>query len=414
MTAVDGIVIGAGAAGIAAGRTLAERGLTCRVLEAASRIGGRAWTESETLGVRFDRGCAWFHCADRNPLRMQAQRLGFGYSGNPHLVYHRRGRFADDAEAERLRAAVAADTERLAAAGVAGVDAPAAAHLDPNADHAAVRDYLLTAINAVPPVAYSTLDAAADQDTGQDWVAHDGMGCLLQRLAEPLAVTTDCPVTRIVHDADGVRVTTAEGDVTARSAIVTVSTAVLAAGAITFDPPLPAAHQQAVAALPLGLAEKIALRFRTVPWSFPPNTYLVVDPGNGASAFGFHLAPGGQPLAVGYAGGATAQWLATADEQQAGDFALEYLEWAFGEGVRRACVAATRTAWQCDPWVQGSYSAARPGAGPGVRRQLAAPAAPRLLIAGEATDPVDFATVHGAWQSGERAAQEAAGLLAGS
>ncbi|MFO7859490.1 MAG: NAD(P)/FAD-dependent oxidoreductase [Ectothiorhodospiraceae bacterium] len=413
MTAVDVVVIGAGAAGIAAGRTLSERGLTCRVLEAASRIGGRAWTESDSLGVRFDRGCAWFHCADRNPLRTQAQRLGFGYSGNPHLVCHRLGRFVDDAEAERLRAAVAADTERLGAAGAAGADAPAAAYLEAAADHAAVRDYLLTAINAVPPAAYSTLDAAADQDTGQDWVAHDGMGCLLQRLAEPLTVTTACPVTRIVHDADGVRVTTAAETITARAAIVTVSTGVLAAETIAFDPPLPTAHRRAVAALPLGLAEKIALRFRTVPWSFPANTYLVVDPGNGAPAFGFHLAPGGQPLAVGYAGGATAQWLAAVDEQQARDFAVEYLARAFGEGVRQECVAATRTAWQCDPWVRGSYSAARPGAGPGVRSQLAAPVGPRLLIAGEATDSVDFATVHGAWQSGERAAEEAAGLLVG-
>jgi monoamine oxidase len=64
----DVIVVGAGAAGLAATRTLTERGLSVVALEARDRIGGRAWTDSETFGVPFDRGCAWLHSGDVNPL----------------------------------------------------------------------------------------------------------------------------------------------------------------------------------------------------------------------------------------------------------------------------------------------------------------------------------------------------------
>ena len=73
----DIIVIGAGAAGLAATRTLVERGLSVICLEARERIGGRAWTDTDTFGVPFDRGCAWLHSGDINPWRPIAADFGF-------------------------------------------------------------------------------------------------------------------------------------------------------------------------------------------------------------------------------------------------------------------------------------------------------------------------------------------------
>ena len=69
MSNVDVVVVGAGAAGLGAARTLIEAGKSVVVFEAMNRIGGRAHTESDTFGVPFDRGCAWLHAADRNPGR---------------------------------------------------------------------------------------------------------------------------------------------------------------------------------------------------------------------------------------------------------------------------------------------------------------------------------------------------------
>ena len=53
---VDLIIVGAGAAGLAAARQAGELGLSYLVCEAMDRIGGRAYTESTTFGTPWDRG----------------------------------------------------------------------------------------------------------------------------------------------------------------------------------------------------------------------------------------------------------------------------------------------------------------------------------------------------------------------
>ena len=55
-TNADIVIVGAGAAGIAAARRLATSGLSTMVLEATGRIGGRAWT-CDVAGLHLDLGC---------------------------------------------------------------------------------------------------------------------------------------------------------------------------------------------------------------------------------------------------------------------------------------------------------------------------------------------------------------------
>src|SRR5271169_1277728 len=73
----DVVVVGAGAAGLAAARRLGERGLRALVLEARDRIGGRAHTVITATGYPVDLGCGWLHSADRNPWTGIARELGF-------------------------------------------------------------------------------------------------------------------------------------------------------------------------------------------------------------------------------------------------------------------------------------------------------------------------------------------------
>ena len=72
----DCVVIGAGAAGIAAARVLARAGRRACVIEARNRIGGRAFTQ-DVAGFPLDLGCGWLHSADRNILLSLASENGF-------------------------------------------------------------------------------------------------------------------------------------------------------------------------------------------------------------------------------------------------------------------------------------------------------------------------------------------------
>ena len=73
-TEVDVVIIGAGAAGIAAARRIAAAGRKFVLLEAADHIGGRCMTDMETFGLPYDRGAHWIHTPDLNPVTKQAPR----------------------------------------------------------------------------------------------------------------------------------------------------------------------------------------------------------------------------------------------------------------------------------------------------------------------------------------------------
>ena len=90
------VVVGAGAAGIGAGLALARSGVPYIILgEASSRVVD-AFTDCDSLGSLFDHGCHWFHSADRNPLRVLADRLGHAYAGRTRATIQADGRRVDE------------------------------------------------------------------------------------------------------------------------------------------------------------------------------------------------------------------------------------------------------------------------------------------------------------------------------
>src|SRR6202167_954408 len=71
----DMVVIGAGAAGIAAARRIQAANRKVIVVEAAGQIGGRCLTDTKTFEVPFDRGARWMHNPD-NPMIKLARVAG--------------------------------------------------------------------------------------------------------------------------------------------------------------------------------------------------------------------------------------------------------------------------------------------------------------------------------------------------
>jgi monoamine oxidase len=87
------------------------------------------------------------------------------------------------------------------------------------------------------------------------------------------------------------------------------------------------------------------------------------------------------------------------------EFALGELAGLYGGEIRRRLAPLATTAWGRDPLSLGSYSYARPGHA-GDRARLAEPVDDRLFFAGEAVSPNDYSTAHGAFMTGEAAAEQ--------
>ena len=79
----DIVVIGAGAAGIAAARRVAAANRRVIVVEAASQAGGRCMTDSSTFDVPFDRGARWIHNPETNPMIRLARSAGLDITPAP-------------------------------------------------------------------------------------------------------------------------------------------------------------------------------------------------------------------------------------------------------------------------------------------------------------------------------------------
>ena len=80
---VEVVVVGGGAAGVAAARRLHQASIDCLLVEARPRLGGRAWTVIDASGFALDLGCGWLHSADRNPWVRVAEEQGVAIDKTP-------------------------------------------------------------------------------------------------------------------------------------------------------------------------------------------------------------------------------------------------------------------------------------------------------------------------------------------
>jgi len=403
MTECDVIVIGAGAAGIAAARKLAAAGRSVRLVESRRRLGGRAWTWRDPSGYQLDLGCGWLHSADENELAVLAAEMGYAVDKTPPPWRGQMNVGAASADQEDSGSAIGAFFARLDEAGESEADQSADRLLEPGCRWNGLINAISTYINGVELDQLSVQDYWRYHDSGVNWRVADGYGTLVAALGEGLDVMFDCPATLIDFTGALVRIATPRGDLRARAAIVTVSTNVLCSGALEFRPALPD-KMAAAAALPLGLADKLFLRLDGAE-EFPKDSRLMGTT-QSVRTGSYHLRPFGRPMIEGYFGGELARELEARGEAAFAAFAADELAERLGAGIRKRLHPIASSAWAHDPDARGSYSHARPGHAD-ARSVLAAPVAERLFFAGEACSEHDFSTAHGAWRTGIAAADAA-------
>lgn len=408
----DFLVVGAGVAGIAAARALQARGLSCLVLEAKDRIGGRAYTDA----TGFDHGASWLHQANDNPLTGFAEALGFETVDHDKLrqrLLFTEGRFATTAERHAFAAAEDHFWRVIEAAAADGAPdrpasdaAPEGGRFDPLVAH-----WEGAQICAAELARMSLHDFATTALDGPNLLLRRGLGTLVSTLAEGLPIRLNAPVMQLDWSGNHVEASGAFGRIRARAAIITVSTGALAQGGITFTPDLPAEKQEAIKALPLGLLKKLAF---PIPPGVLPEFGAFASlrrdiAGPGDRPISWIARPFGAPVMLAFIGGSLAWELSRAGKRATEAHARAEFARIFGAEAAAALGPPIITEWGEDPHFLGSYSHAIPGA-QSARRVLGEPLADgRLIFAGEACHPRFAATVAGAWLSGEAAPQQLAG-----
>jgi monoamine oxidase len=402
---LDAVIVGAGAAGIAAGRRLAAANRRFLIVEASERVGGRCFTETQTFGVPYDRGAHWIHTPDINPVAKLATRAGFEVYPAPGGEKLRIGRRdARTGELEDYLAAIVRANRAIGDAARGGkVDAAAQALPKDLGDlRPSVEFYLgpFACGKDLADVSAMDLARSAERDVGA--FCRQGFGALVARLAQGLPVQLATSVSRIDVSRRQCELRTSKGYVTARGVIVTASTGVLGAGKIRFDPELPRRHGDAIAKLTMGSYEQVALEFPGNPFGLQSDD-LIFEKASGPRTAALLANASGGSLALVRVGGTFARDLAREGEDAMAAFALEWVGGLFGVQAKQAVTRSHATQWGKEPWVLGGFSAAAPGGQPG-RRVLMEPVRDRLFFAGEAVHETQWGTVGGAWESGERAA----------
>ena len=408
----DVVIIGAGAAGMAAGRELRKRGVSFVIVEAADRVGGRAYTESATFGAPVDHGCSWISRSSANPFTQIGKSAGFTLvdhtDAGDHL-FDLEGAPADDAEWAAFDRAWGTVDRAVSRAGEAGLDVPASTVTPVTPYGATVQSWSGAMDFGVDFDQLSTADYWDTAESQPSYIVKEGLGAIVATLADGLPISLGTSVSRVDWSGPGVSVDTSAGTIRAKACLITVSTGVLNAGSIRFTPDLPDWKRQAAQDIPMGLLMKVPLLFDGARLGLGENhwvTYRIPEDSPGEACY-FVAWPCGHDYLFGNIGGAFAWELYGQGQQAVVDYALAQLVRLLGSDVRKHFVRGFATDWADNPLTLGAYGAVRPGAW-GAREQLAAPLADRLFFAGEAMAGPVSALVNGAFKSGQKTAKEVA------
>jgi monoamine oxidase len=403
----DIVVIGAGAAGVAAARRIMAANRKVIVIEATGQAGGRCLTDTATFDIPFDRGARWIHNPDTNPMIRLARSAGLDVQPAPLGQKIRIGRrFARAGETEEFLAALVRANRAIDDASNGKVDVSCASMLPKNlGDWAGTAEFVLGANATGKDLKdLSAFDKVRAQERNAAIACRQGLGTLIAKLGEQVPLALSSPASRVAWSGRDVTVETPAGKIAARAAIVTVSSNALAAGNIKFTPDIPRRQLDAAAKLSLGSYDRIALQLQGNPLGLARDD-IIIEQSNSTRTALLFANMGSSSLCSIDVAGSFGRELSSQGEPAMVAFAVEWLTKLFGNEWAAAVKKSSATRWNAAPFVLGAMSAAAPGAQPS-RRILTEPIG-CMFLAGEATHETLWGTVDGAWESGERAAEAA-------
>ncbi len=415
----DVVVIGAGAAGLAAASRLREQGVDLLVLEARERVGGRAFTvQSHDGSFAIELGAEFIHGTPKSTLSLMSACGDSAVATEGEYFQLRNGRLEHGGDiwdsAERL----------LQRVDVHGRDQSvddflqSVAHGDASAEQLDGVRSLVEGFDAAVTSDASIIAIANEWRSGLTASALrpvNGYATVMQYLARMVSeqILLRLRVEEIRWSQNHVHVNATRCgqpvEVRAQKAVITLPIGVLREGRVAFTPSLPPEKQRSIDAINMGPVVKVVLDFRSAFWERIEN-----DRFSNAAFFQapqcplrtvWTRFPQRTPVLVAWAGGGAAQRLIHQQTDPI-DAALDVVQTIFPSvDVHAAFRNAYYHDWQADPFACGAYSFLRVGGG-SARRALGEPVENTLFFAGEGTSSDDPGTVAGALDSGYRAAGE--------
>jgi monoamine oxidase len=384
----DLVVIGAGAAGLAAAKTAIKAGLSVKLLEARGRIGGRAYTVD---GI--DAGGAYIHFADKNPWVQIAKDLNietesFTFNGSRFVSYENFKKTPDETLVEQRLAAVKV---REAMDDYEGRDKPLSAFAKTDAEKHFIKSMGYFALGEEPErvsiTDYNTLYG------GGNLRVKGGYGALVAKYGADIPVELNTQVTRIDTTGKLIKITTNRGELSAKSLIITVPIGVLQAGDITFNPPLPRAHQTALTGMVMGALTKVIVKITEM--NNPLQNFVRTN-----TKLGLLSLEQNNEHIIATMGGDFARELIKQGENAAIDYLTPFITHFFQCKI----TGGQLHGWAGDPHSKGSYAIVKPGAFK-ARELIREPITERAFLAGEATAGPASMTIGGATLEGFRVAE---------
>ncbi len=405
-TEYDVIVIGAGAAGLAATSELRRAGgksVIC--LEASDKIGGRVITDAKTFNEPYDTGALWLSNGDSNPFKIFGEnqtnlKLYKERSEEIYTVYNGNKKTSQENELWKLydesEATIAKTRKDIAPIEVIK-----------NQDHR----WFNTAHLIIGPWEmgkdfsdYSCQDFNYEYDviSSSDWHCEEGFGTLLTTMHKDTPVQLKTVVEEIDWSGTGVKVVTNKGIISGKKCVITVSNGVLNSGQIKFTPNLPLEKQEAFSKISMGHSNRVALKFKKLFKKKSKDSYIyykVDDDVKGSPAgIGITVKPSNTNLCICDFGGKFGLEISKNGSEAAIDFALNELIKIFGSKIKKDLIQSSFSDWSSNKNTYGAWASAEPGAFK-YREILKQEIGERIYFAGEATAN-DWGTAAGAHNRG--------------